>query len=154
MLSGEGNAGERWKTTIGLISKKQLCKCSTLFLYISLPLLYCTITTWNFQKLLSYMFYGGNVARFLVHFFSLPLIFSLHWWLLAFLILLPPLQNFHVILSTKKCLLCFLSLAPDLCHPFSRWASLACCLLSLFLGLSLALHSKFVDMTINVSLLL
>ena len=22
MLSGEGNAGERWKTTIGLISKK------------------------------------------------------------------------------------------------------------------------------------
>ena len=69
MLSGEGNAGERWKTTIGLISKKQLCTCSTLFLYISLPLLYCTITTWNFQKLLSYMFYGGNVARFLVHFF-------------------------------------------------------------------------------------
>ena len=69
MLSGEGNAGERWKTTIGLISKKQLCTCSTLFLYISLPLLYCTITMWNFQKLLSYMFYGGNVARFLVHFF-------------------------------------------------------------------------------------
>ena len=69
MLSGEGNAGERWKTTIGLISKKQLCTCSTLFLYISLPLLYCTITTWNFQKLLSYMFYGGNVACFLVHSF-------------------------------------------------------------------------------------
>ena len=69
MLSSEGNAGERWKTTIGLISKKQLCTCSTLFLYISLPLLYCMITTWNFQKLLSYMFYGGNVACFLVHFF-------------------------------------------------------------------------------------
>ena len=26
-------------------------------------------------------------------FFSLPLIFTLHWWPLAFLILLPPLQN-------------------------------------------------------------
>ena len=153
MLSGEGNAGERWKTTIGLISKKQLCTCSTLFLYISLPLLYCTITTWNFQKLLS-CFMEEMSLVFLFTFFSLPLIFFLHWWLLAFLILLPPLQNFHVILSTKKCLLCFLSLAPDLCHPFSHWASLACRLLSLFLGLSLALHSKFVDMTINVSLIL
>ena len=153
MLSGEGNAGERWKTTIGLISKKQLCTCSTLFLYISL-LLFCTTTTWNFQKLLSYTFYGGNVVRVPVHFFSLPLIFTLHWWPLAFLILSPPLQNFHVVLPTKKCLLCFLSLALDLCRPFSRWASLACRLLSLFLCLSLALYSKFVDLTINLSLIL
>ena len=91
---------------------------------------------------LSYTFYGGNVALVLVHFFSLPLIFTLPWWPLAFLILLPPLQNFHVVLSTKKCLLCFKFLAPDLCRPCSRWASLACRLLSLFLGLSLALHSK------------
>ena len=36
---------------------------------------------------------------------------SVHWWTLAFLILSPPLQNFHVVLPTKKCLLCFLSLA-------------------------------------------
>ena len=42
--------------------------CSTLFLYISLPLFYTT-TTWNFQKLLSYTFYGGNFVRVLVHFF-------------------------------------------------------------------------------------
>ena len=48
MLSGEGNENGE-KTTIGLISKKQLCPCSTLFLYISLPL-FCTTTTWNFQK--------------------------------------------------------------------------------------------------------
>ena len=68
MPSGEGNAGERWKTTIGLISKKQLCTCSTLFLFISLSF-FCTTTTWNFQKLLSYTFGGGNVLRFLVHFF-------------------------------------------------------------------------------------
>ena len=81
-------------------------------------------------------------------FFSLPLIFTLHWWPLAFLILSPPLlleEN-----SNKKCLLCFSSLALDLCRPFSRWASLACRLLSLFLCLSLALYSKFVDMTINL----
>ena len=31
-------------------------------------------------------------------FFSLPLIFTLHRWPLGFLILLPPLQNFHVVL--------------------------------------------------------
>ena len=37
---------------------------------------------------------------------------------------------------------------------FSRWASLACRLLSLCLGLCLALYSKYVDMTINLSLIL
>ena len=152
MLSGEGNAGDRRKTTIGLNSQKkqqqQLSTCSTFFFFfISLPLS-CTTTTQNFQKP---FFYGGNVVRVIVHFFSLPLIFTLHWWPLAFLILSPPLQNFHVVLPTKKCLLCFLSLALDLCRPFSRWVSLACRLLSLFLCLSLALCSKFVDMTINLS---
>ena len=33
-----------------------------------------------------------------------------------------------------------------LCHSFSRWAPLACHLLSRFLFLSLSLHSKFVDL--------
>ena len=65
-------------------------------------------------------------------------------------ILPPPLQNFLVVLPTKKCLLCFLSLTLDLCHPFSRWASLTCCLLSPFLYLSPALYSKFVDMTTRI----
>ena len=37
---------------------------------------------------------------------------------------------------------------------FSRWASLACYLFSLFLCLSLSLNSKFVDMKINLSLIL
>ena len=69
MLSGEGNAGEWWKTTIGLISKKSnFARAAHFFLYISLPLFFTT-TTWNFQKLLSYTFYGGNVVRVLVHFF-------------------------------------------------------------------------------------
>ena len=80
------------------------------FLYISLPL-FCTTAKWNLQNLLSYTFYGGNVVRVPVHTFSLPLIFTLHWWPLAFLILSLLLQNFHVVLPTKKCVLCFLSLA-------------------------------------------
>ena len=54
----------------------------------------------------------------------------------------------------KKCLLCCLSLTLDLCRPFSRLASLACRLFSLFKCLFLALFSKFVDMTINLSLIL
>ena len=35
-------------------------------------------------------------------FFSLPLIFTLHWWPLAFLILSPPLKSFRAALPTKN----------------------------------------------------
>ena len=35
-------------------------------------------------------------------FFSRLLIFTLHWWPLAFSILSPLLQNFHVVLPTKN----------------------------------------------------
>ena len=104
MLSGEGNAGERWKTTIGLISKKATLHVQHTFLYISLPLFW---TTWNFQKLLSYTFFGGNVVRVLVHFFFTVAHFHLA---LVAASILTPLQNFHVVLPTKKCLLFFLSL--------------------------------------------
>ena len=149
MLSGEGNDGERWKTAIGLISKKNnFARAAHFFVHFFAVVLH----DYN-AKLPENFFYGGNVVRVLVHFFffSLPLIFSLHWWPLAFLILSPPLQNFHPrrCSSNKQWLLCFLSVALDLCRPFSRWVSLACRLLSMFLCLSLALYSKFVDMTIN-----
>ena len=178
MLSCEGNAGERWKPTIGLISKKATLDVQHIF--------FCTFLCRCFARLQRETSTNFLVTRFMeemsyvfsLTFFSLPLIFTLHWWPLAFLILSPPLQNFHVVLPTKKCLLCFLSrmnewmnkkswmrgqtcsleyiisLALDLCRPFSRWASLACRLLSLFLCLSLALYSKFVDMTIYLSLIL
>ena len=53
------------------------------FLYTSLPL-FSTTTTWNFQKRLSDMFYEGNVIHVICHFFLLPLIFTLHWWLIMF----------------------------------------------------------------------
>ena len=94
----------------------------------------------------------SNVFSFTL--FSLPLIFTLHWWPLAFLILSPPLQNFHFVLPTKKCLLCFFISRSKSLSPFSRWASLVCHLLSLFLCVSLALYSKSVDMTTNLSLIL
>ena len=151
MLSGEGNARERWKTTIGVISRKATLHVQrTSFVHFCAVVLQ-DLTTWNFQKLLCYTFFGGDFVPVLVHFFSLPLIFTLHWWPLAFLILSPPLQNFLVVLPP---FLFFFISRPRPLPPFSRWASLACRLLSLYLCLSLALYSKFVDMTINLSLIL
>ena len=61
-------------------------------------------------------------------FFPLPLIFTSHWWPLAFLTLSPRPQNFHVTLS-----------------PFFSLSFPGRPLLSLFLCPSLALYSKFVD---------
>ena len=125
MLSGEGNAGERWKTAIGLFSKKkQHCTCSTPF---------CTFLCHCFARLQRETSRNFLVARFMEemsYVFSFSFFFFSccsfsRWWPLPFLILLPRLQNFHVVLPTKKCLICFLSLALDLCRPFSRWASQA-----------------------------
>ena len=85
-------------------------------------------------------------------FFSLPLIFTLHWWPLAFLILSPPLQNFHVVLPTNRCRLRFFISRSQSLSPFFSLSFASP--LSLFLCLSLALYSKFVDMTIYLSLIL
>ena len=57
-------------------------------------------------------------------YFSLLLIFTLHWWPLAFLILSLPLQNFHVVVPTNKCVLWFFisrskSLSPFLLLSFA-----------------------------------
>ena len=150
MLSGEGNAREWWKTRIGLISKKATLHVQYTFLYISLSL-FCTTTSWNFQKLLSYTFYGGNVVRVLVHFFLTVAYFHLALVAASISHFVTVATKFSCCSSNKKCLLCFFSLALDLFRPFSRWASLACRLLSLFLCLSPALYSKFVDMTIRLN---
>ena len=61
------------------------------------------------------------------------------WWALAFLIFPPPLQNFHVFLPTKKCLLCLLSLAlfvapflVELCWPVAYFLFFSVSLFSVF----------------------
>ena len=66
------------KLAIGLIRKKATLHVQQhTFFCISLPLFYTT-TSWNFQQLPGYTFYGGNVIRVLVHFcISLSLIFIL-----------------------------------------------------------------------------
>ena len=151
MLSGEGNAGERWKTKMGLISKKETLHGQHTLLYISLPL-FCTTRAARLQRETSRNFLE---EMFLFTFFHCRS-FSPCIWLVAASIshFVTAATKFSCCSSNKKCLLCFLSLAQDLCRPFSRWASLAFCLLSFFLCLSLALYSKFVDMTINLNLIL
>ena len=152
MLSGDGNAGGRWKTAIGLISKKSTLRVQHTFLHISLPL-FCTTTTWNFQKLLRrYTLFGGCTC-------SRSPFFTAANFHLAFVA--DSISHFRTATTEFSCCpskkkmspLFFLSLALALCRPFSRWASLACRLLRLFLCLSLALYSKFVYMTINLLIL-
>ena len=60
------------------------------------------------------------------------------------------LKRLHFILPTNG----FLSPALALCRSFFSLSFLACRLLSLFLYLSLSLYSKFVEMTIDLSLIL
>ena len=132
MLSGEGNENGE-KTTIGLISKKTTLHVQ----YISLPL-FCTTTTWNFQKLPSYTFYGGNVVPVVVHFFSHAHFHLVAAWISHFLtaakFVLPKNSS--------------LSSALALCRFFLvelRWP---------VADFIFSLYSKFVDMTIiNLSLI-
>ena len=98
----EGNVGERWKIAIGLISKNSNFARTARFFctFFAVVLHHYNV---KLPETLGYTFYGGNVVRVLVQlFFHCPLIFTLHWWLLAFPILSPSLQNFHVVLPTKK----------------------------------------------------
>ena len=138
MLSGGGNEN-REKNTIGLISKKQLCTCNTLFFYILChrfgrlqPETSRNFLVTRFMEEISYVFLFTFFSTAGSHFhLGGPLAFSL--------ILLPPLQNFH--LAVPIALFFFISRSSSL-SLFSRWASLACRLLSLFLCLSLSLFSN------------
>ena len=108
MLSGKGNENGD-KATIGLISKKATLHTQHTF----------------FVHFFAVVLHDYNV--------KLPETSLLHvlWrkfraspmWPLAFLILSPPLQNFHVVFpstTTKKCRLCLLSLAIAVCCSFAR----------------------------------
>ena len=95
MLSGGGNEN-REKNKIGLISKKQLCTCNTLFFYILChrfgrlqPETSRNFLVTRFMEEMSYVFLFTFFSTAGSHFhLGGPLAFSL--------ILLPPLQNFHL----------------------------------------------------------
>ena len=117
MLSGEGNGGERWNRTIGLITKK-----ATLHVQHNFCTFLCCCfarlqreTSRNFSDVTRCLEEMSFLCSFT--FFPLPLIFTLHWWL-KFLILSPPLQNFHVVLPTQKGLLSFIISRSRCLSPF------------------------------------
>ena len=104
MLSGEGNAGERRKTTIDLISKR-----ATLHVQHTFFVHFFAIVLHDYNVKLPetsqlYVLWRECRTYYRSLFFSLPLIFTLNLRPLAFLIFSPPLKNFHVVLPTKKCL--------------------------------------------------
>ena len=90
------------KTAIGLISKKAILHVQhTSFVHLFAVVLHDYNV--NFQKLPSYRFYGGNVARVLVqHFFFTAARSFSPWWPLALLIFWSPPQIFHLVLPTKN----------------------------------------------------
>ena len=138
------------KTAIGLICKKTICTCSTRFFAFFLPL-FCTTTTWNFQKLPGYPLNGGNVVRVLVQFFFLfftSLMFTLVEASISHF--LTAATKFHVVPRTKNVSFAFFSLSSS----FPRWALLACRPTFCFLYLSPPFSIfQIVGMTINLSLI-
>ena len=94
----------------------------------------------------------GMSYVFLLTFFSLPLIFTLVAVRISYFV--TAATKFSCRSSNNKWLLISRSSSTVYVALFLRWASLVCLLLSLFLCLSPALYSKFVDMTIDLSLIL
>ena len=89
--------------------RKKICTCSTLFLYISLPLS-CMTTTWNFQKLLNYTFHGENCRTFpcsLFFFTSAHDHLALVAASISHFLTAAIKSDLYVVLPTKKCLLSF-----------------------------------------------
>ena len=119
----------------GVLKLKFLAICNLLTQRI-LASLVAVDSLRNFQKLLSYMFYRENVARVVVHFFFTAAHFYLALVAASISHFVTPATKFSCCSSNKKMSPWFLIPRSRLCPPLSRWASLACHLLSLFLCLS------------------
>ena len=150
MLSGEGNARERRKNNKWSNQQKSnLARAAHFFCTFFAVVLH----DHNVKLPETFLWRKCRTCSRSLFFFTAAH-FSLHWLPLAFLILSPPLQNFHVVLQTKNVSFVFylslqISVALFLVIEV-RWPAS----FPLSLCLSLALYSKCVDMTINLSLIL
>ena len=106
MLSGEGNVGERWKTTIGLIRKKKqqlIARAAHFFVHFFAVI--------SLKLLRRYTLFGGNVVRVLVHFFFTAAHFHLALGAASISHFVTAATKFSCCPSNKKkCLLCFFNL--------------------------------------------
>ena len=109
MLSDGGNEkGE--KKNNGLISKKATFARAANFFCTFLCRCFARIQRETSRNFLVTLFLEEMSYVFSFTFFHCPLIFTLHWWPLALLMLSPPLQNFHVVLPKKNVSFFFSSL--------------------------------------------
>ena len=132
MLSGEGNAGDRRKTTIGLNSKKNnnnnsFPHAAHFFFFHFLAVV---LHDYN-AKLPETVFLWGKCRTCYRSLFFTAAHFHLTLVAASISHSVVPATKFSFWLPTKNVSF-FLSLALDLCRPFSRWVLLACRLLSLF----------------------
>ena len=136
MPNGDGNENGKKKESVGLICKRkqQQQQRSSSKRFCSFLSHWCCNLT-----LPGYTFYVLCALKKCCCFCSFLLFLTT-----AFLIFSPPLKNVYVVLPRKFvsfvccCFCCcFLSLALALCRSFSRWALLACRLLSLSFSFSI-----------------
>ena len=136
MLRGERNENGKKKTDNNNRSNQQKSDFARAAHFFSIHFFGVVLHDYN-VKLPSYTFYEGNVGRVLVQFFFLVAHFH------------PGSRQHLDVPPTKNISFYFLSLA---LAPFPVELRWPVALISLFLCLSLSLYSKFVDMTINLSL--
>ena len=152
MLRGDGNENGE-KTTIGPISKKVTLHVQhTFFVHFLVVVLYDYNLTLSETSWLHVLLKKGRTCSFSLsltsHFsFPLSLLASISHFLIA-------ATKFHVV-PPKKRLVCFFPLVIALFLVERLFCRPTFSFLSLSLSLSpLSLYSKFVDMTINLSLIL
>ena len=147
MLSGEGNAGERRKNNNRSNQQKTTLHVQhTFFVHFFAVVLHDYNVKLPETSWLHVLWRKRRTSSCSLFFHCRS--FS-PWWLLAFLIFSIPLQNFMLFL--QKNFLYFFYLALALFLVEHAWPV---ALLSLFLCLSLSLFSKFVEMIINLNLIL
>ena len=149
MLSGESNENGE-KTTMGVISKK-----ATLHVHWHFFCTFLCRCVARLQRETSRNFLVTRFVEEMSYVFLQPFFFTAApWWPDSFSHFLTAATKISCCSSNKKMSPLLFSLLLALCRSFSRWSSLVCRLLSLFLCVSLSVYSIYVDMTINVSLIL
>ena len=134
MLSSEGNENGEKKNNRSNQQKSNFGRTAHFF---------CTLLCRCFARLQRETSRNFLVTRFMQEMSCVFLFISFHCrsfspqWALAFLILSPPPQNCHVVLPTKKCLLCLLSLALSVALFLAGWP------VAYFLFFSVSLSSVF-----------
>ena len=146
------NAGKRWKTTIGLISKSNFA-CAAHFSCTFLSRCFARLQRETSRNFLVTRFVEEMSYMFLFTFFHCR---YFHLALVAASIshFVNATTKFPSCSSNKKCLLGFFISRSKSLSPFFSLSFAGLLPTFSFLCLSLALYSKFVDMTIYLSLIL